>query len=109
MRGPDLADYRSAAAMSQRLRMICKICDSGRGVHVPEKEGNVASPSGHDWGHRALFSEWYSIPGAAFALMPLPLVIQYRVKARKLTIRPSQRICVRASRPGLNEIPFQLV
>jgi hypothetical protein len=37
----DLADYCSAAAMSQRLRMICKISDSGRGVHVPEKEGNV--------------------------------------------------------------------
>jgi hypothetical protein len=25
--------------------------------------------------------EWYLIPRAAFALMPLPLVIQYRVKA----------------------------
>src|SRR5713101_5645508 len=41
--------------------------------------------------------------------MPLPLVIQYRVKARKLTICPSQRIYVQASRPGLNKIPFQLV
>jgi hypothetical protein len=49
------------------------------------------------------------IPGAALALMPLPLVIQYRVKARKLTIGPSRGIYVRASRPGLNEIPFQLV
>src|SRR3989454_984172 len=53
--------------------------------------------------------EWYSIPGAALAFMPLPLVIQYRVKARKLTIRPPQRICVRASCPGLNKIPFQVV
>src|SRR6266851_4374379 len=40
--------------------------------------------------------------------MPLPLVIQYGVKARKLTICPSQRIYVQASRPGLNKIPFQL-
>ncbi len=29
----------------------------------------------------AFFSEWYLVPRAAFALMPLPLVIQYRVKA----------------------------
>src|SRR5713226_8609625 len=40
--------------------------------------------------------------------MPLPLVIQYGVKARKLTSCPSQRIYVQASRPGLNKIPFQL-
>jgi len=33
--------------------------------------------------------------------MPLPLVIQDCVKARKLTIRPSQKIYVQASRPGL--------
>src|SRR5437879_12513892 len=51
----------------------------------------------------------YLVPGAAFALMPIPLVIQYRVQARKLTFRPSQRIYVQASRPGLNKIPFQLV
>jgi hypothetical protein len=50
-----------------------------------------------------------SIPGAALALMPLPLVIQYRLKAGKLSICPSQRIYVQASRPGLNKIPFQLV
>ena len=49
------------------------------------------------------------IPGTALALMPLPLVIQYRVKAGELTIGPSQTICVRASRPGLNEIPFQVI
>ena len=55
------------------------------------------------------FSEWYLVPGAAFALMPLPLVIQYRLKARKLSICPSQGIYVQASRPGLNKIPFQLV
>ena len=42
------------------------------------------------------------LSGAAFALRPLPLVIQYCVKARKLTIRPSQKIYVQASRPGLN-------
>jgi len=41
--------------------------------------------------------------------MPLPFVIQYRVKARKLTICSYQRIYVQASRPGLNKIPFQLV
>src|SRR5216684_4285143 len=40
--------------------------------------------------------------------MPLPLVIQYGVKARKLTSRPSQRIYVQATRPRLNKIPFQL-
>jgi hypothetical protein len=40
--------------------------------------------------------EWYLIPRAAFALIPLPLVIQYRVKARKLSICPSQRIYVLA-------------
>src|SRR2546427_6772191 len=40
--------------------------------------------------------------------MPLPLVIQYGVKAGKLTSRPSQRIYVQASRPCLNKIPFQL-
>ena len=57
----------------------------------------------------AFFSEWYLVPEAAFALMPLPLVIQYRLKARKLSICPSQRIYVQASRPGLNKIPFQLV
>ncbi|PYV70485.1 MAG: hypothetical protein DMG96_31055 [Acidobacteria bacterium] len=51
----------------------------------------------------------YLISGAVFPLMTLPLVIQYRVKARKLTIRPSQRIYVQASRPGLSKIPFQLV
>jgi hypothetical protein len=55
------------------------------------------------------FSEWYLVPGAAFALMPLPLVIQYRVKAQNLSTCPSQRIYVQASRPGLNKIPFQLV
>src|SRR6266566_2079165 len=49
------------------------------------------------------------IPGAALALMPLPLVIQDRVQARKLTSRPSRRIHVRASRPCLNKIPFQSV
>src|SRR5207245_2964947 len=59
--------------------------------------------------HRVFFPEWYLILMAAFALMPLTLVIQYRVKARKLTICPSQRIYVQASRPGLNKIPFQLV
>ena len=59
-------------------------------------------------GIRAFFSEWYLVPGAAFALMPLPLVIQYRLKTRKLSICPSQRIYVQASRPGLNKIPFQL-
>jgi len=48
------------------------------------------------------------IPGTALALMPLPLVIQYCVEAGKLTLRPSQRICVRASRPGLNKVPFQM-
>jgi len=53
--------------------------------------------------------EWYSIPGTAFALMSLPLVIQYRVKARKLSIGPSRRIYVWVSRPGLNKIPFQVV
>jgi hypothetical protein len=57
----------------------------------------------------AFFSEWYLVLGTAFALMPLPLVIQYRLKAGKLSICPSQRIYVQASRPGLNEIPFQLV
>src|SRR5438132_2589721 len=41
--------------------------------------------------------------------MPLPFVNQDCVKARKLTIRPSERIYVQASRPGLNKIPFQLV
>src|SRR5437660_12058691 len=41
--------------------------------------------------------------------MPLPLVIEDRVQARKLTIRPSQRIHVRTCRPGLNKIPFQSV
>jgi len=40
----------------------------------------------------AFFSEWYLVPVAAFSLMPLPLVIQYRLKARKLSICPSQRI-----------------
>ena len=40
--------------------------------------------------------ERYLIPRAAFALVPLPLVIQYRVKARKLSICPSQRIYVLA-------------
>jgi hypothetical protein len=55
------------------------------------------------------FSEWYLVPEAAFALMPLPLVIQYRLKARKLSICPSQGVYVQASRPGLNKIPFQLV
>lgn len=54
-------------------------------------------------------SEWYLVPGAAFALMPLPLVIQYRLKARKLSICPSQGIYVQASRPSLNKISFQLV
>jgi hypothetical protein len=49
------------------------------------------------------------ITGAAFALGPLPLVMQYRPKARKLTIRPSRRIYFQASCPGLNKIPFQLV
>src|SRR6266851_7997702 len=53
--------------------------------------------------------EWYLVPEAAFALIPLPLVIQYRLKARRLSICPSQRIYVQASRPGLNKIPFQLV
>ena len=57
----------------------------------------------------AFFSEWYLVPGAAFALVPLPLVIQYRPKARKLSICPSQGIYVQASRPSLNKIPFQLV
>ena len=57
----------------------------------------------------AFFSEWYLVPEASFALMPLPLVIQYRLKARKLSICPSQGIYVQASRPGLNKIPFQLV
>src|ERR1700746_3576440 len=51
----------------------------------------------------------YSIPKAAFALMPLPLVVQYRDKARKLKICPSQRIYVPAFRPCLNKVPFQLV
>src|SRR6266446_3475800 len=60
-------------------------------------------------GNGAFFSEWYLVPEAAFALMPLPLVIQYRLKARKLSICPSQGIYVQASRPGLNKIPFQLV
>jgi hypothetical protein len=54
-------------------------------------------------------SEWYLVPVAAFALMPLPFVIQYRLKARKLSICPSQGIYVPASRPSLNKIPFQLV
>jgi hypothetical protein len=49
------------------------------------------------------------VPGTALALMTLPFVIQYRVEARKLTIGPSQRIYLQASRPGLNKIPFQLV
>jgi len=57
----------------------------------------------------AFFSEGYLVPGAAFALMPLPLVIQDRLKARILSICPSQGIYVQASRPGLNKIPFQLV
>jgi len=57
----------------------------------------------------AFFSEWYLVAGAAFALMPLPLVIQYRLKARKLSICPSQGIYVQAPRPGLHKIPFQLV
>lgn len=57
----------------------------------------------------AFFSEWYLVAGAAFALMPLPLVIQYRHEARKLSICPSQRIYVQASRSDLNKIPFQLV
>ena len=35
-------------------------------------------------------SEWYLIPKAAFTLMPFPLVIEYSVKTRKLTICPSQ-------------------
>jgi hypothetical protein len=60
-------------------------------------------------GIEAFFSEWYLVPGAAIALMPLPLVIQYRLKARKLSICPSQGIYVQASRPSLNKIPFQLV
>ena len=34
----------------------------------------------------AFFSEWYLVPEAAFALMPLPLVIQYRLKAGKLVV-----------------------
>jgi hypothetical protein len=71
-------------------------------------EENAASPSSPDW-HRGFLSEWYLVPEAAFALMPLPLVIQYRLKARKLSICPSQRIYVQASRPGLNKIPFQLL
>src|SRR6266436_10261699 len=60
-------------------------------------------------GNGAFFSEWYLVPEASFALMPLPLVIQDRLKARKLSICPSQGIYVQASRPGLNKIPFQLV
>jgi hypothetical protein len=41
--------------------------------------------------------------------MPIPLVIQYRDKAGKLTICPSQRIYVTAFRPCLNQVPFQVV
>ena len=61
------------------------------------------------WKSGLFFSEWYLIAGTAFSLMALPLVIQYRVKARKLAICPSQRIYVQASRPCLNKVPFQLV
>src|SRR5690349_19791258 len=50
-----------------------------------------------------------SIPGTALALMPIPLMIEDSAKARKLPTRPSQRICVRDSCPGLNKIPFQVV
>src|SRR5258708_6576103 len=56
-----------------------------------------------------LCSEWYLISKAAFALMPITLVIQYRVEARKLTICPSQRIDVWTFRPCLKKVPFQLV
>jgi hypothetical protein len=45
-------------------------------------------------GQSDVFCSSYLIPKAAFALMPIPLVIQYRVKARKLMICPSQRIYV---------------
>jgi hypothetical protein len=38
--------------------------------------------------------------------MSFSLVIQYRVKARKLTIRPSQGIYVLAARPRLKKIAF---
>jgi hypothetical protein len=64
---------------------------------------------GPDWHQGFSAPEWYLIPKAAFALMPITLVIQYRVKACKLTICPSQRIYVWTFRPCLNKVPFQLV